>query len=74
LEQLTQTSISALTFAYFVFAQLTGALKFSHPGLCIAVAETVAELQEVDINKVLEATYSNTISMYRLERFLVPDA
>lgn len=44
-----------------------GATKLSHPGMAIAVADTVAQLQGVPLGRVLEQCLVNTRACYRLD-------
>ena len=39
-------------------------MRYSHPGLAITVARTVAELRRISIDDVLAACYQNTRQMY----------
>nr|XP_019929660.2 uncharacterized protein LOC105345191 isoform X2 [Crassostrea gigas] len=40
------------------------AMNFSHPGLCVTVAEEVARLKNIPVRTVLEACIENTKDMY----------
>lgn len=40
------------------------AMNFSHPGLCVTVAEEVAWLKNIPVRTVLEACIENTKDMY----------
>ena len=40
------------------------AMNFSHPGLCVTVAEEVARLKNIPVSTVMEACLENTKIMY----------
>lgn len=41
-------------------------MRFSHPGMAITVARTIAELRNISIDDVLAACYKNTRLMYAI--------
>lgn len=51
---------------YFVPSQVSKLKKWSHPGMVLYVAERIAEIKNIPLDDVLEASRRNTTQMYSI--------